>query len=370
MPARPVSINAIRWAKAIAMKPAISVIICSLNGAEGVDRCLRALNTQTIRPVLQLIVVDDGSSDSTSDVGRSHGVSVVRHDTCRGLSAARNSGLRVASAPIVAFLDDDCEPEPDWAENLALGMPQNVLALGGALTVRALPGFVEGYLSRINPLDPQELDLRTSPKISYRFWLYLRRQWSGAHKTGRREVYSIAGGNMALWRDMVLAVGGFDERIRFGGDDDDMFLRLKLAFPGRPVIYDPSIRVTHYFRPSLRDTLRRSRAYGRGQALMYRKWPAVRPTFFPFPLVVFMIVVLTLPFPYLAAAVALVPQLLYPRGMRAAIGERNARCFLDPYIQLAQETWANLGFVEGLLRTRGFPAVQPTGLPAGRSGTG
>ena len=67
---------------------------------------------------MEIIVVDDGSTDTTSDVARAHGVTSVRHETNRGLAAARNSGVRAASAPIVAFLDDDCEPEPQWARQL------------------------------------------------------------------------------------------------------------------------------------------------------------------------------------------------------------------------------------------------------------
>src|ERR1700761_1230496 len=96
----------------------MSVVICSLNGAPGVDRCLRALAAQTIRSSLEVIVVDDGSSDGTSAAGRAHTAVVVRHPTNLGLAAARNTGLGVSTAPVVAFLDDDCEPEPQWAERL------------------------------------------------------------------------------------------------------------------------------------------------------------------------------------------------------------------------------------------------------------
>ena len=61
----------------------LSVIICSLNGAAGVDRCLHALASQK-DVELQIIVVDDGSTDNTSDVAREHGATVFRHETNRG----------------------------------------------------------------------------------------------------------------------------------------------------------------------------------------------------------------------------------------------------------------------------------------------
>jgi glycosyltransferase involved in cell wall biosynthesis len=65
--------------------------------------------------------VDDGSADRTSDIARAHGVDPIRHPVNRGLSSARNSGVRRASASVVAFLDHYCEPKPDWAERLRVG---------------------------------------------------------------------------------------------------------------------------------------------------------------------------------------------------------------------------------------------------------
>src|SRR5258708_24835475 len=110
------------------MSPSLSVVICSLNGASGVDRCLRSLRAQTIGSELEVIVVDDGSTDGTSDVAHAGGAIVVRHPCRRGPAAARNSGIKRASAPMVAFLDDDCEPCPQGAEKIFCGIAPGVTA--------------------------------------------------------------------------------------------------------------------------------------------------------------------------------------------------------------------------------------------------
>lgn len=337
------------------MPPTLSVIICSLNGAEGVDRCLRALEQQTIRSELEFIVVDDGSTDSTSDVARAHETNVIRHHECRGISAARNSGAGEATAHLVAFLDDDCEPYPDWAERVVANFQEDILALGGALTVPAESGIMLSYLRRNNPLDPQELELASSQRLAYRLWLYLKRQWVAPRNQQRRQVFSFAGANMALQREVLNAVGGFDERIRFGADDDDLLQRLRLAVPGKPLVFDPAVIATHYFKPSLRDTLRRSRAYGRGRAMMCRKWSSTRPTFFPFPLLIFLLIIGACRLPYLAVVAIVLPQILYPRGISAAFRGSGPLCLFDPYIQLAQEACGNFGFVQGWLRFRKVP---------------
>ncbi|HTT54260.1 MAG TPA: glycosyltransferase [Streptosporangiaceae bacterium] len=360
------------------MSPRLSVVVCSRNGAAGVDRCLRALAAQTIHPAPEVIVVDDGSTDGTGDVARGHGARVLRHETTRGPAAARNTGSRVASAPILAFLDDDCAPEPQWAEQLIGAYRAGVIGVAGALLVGGPPGFMTGYLARHNPLQPQELSLARSSRLCYRLYLYLARQWAPPGPGGPRDVYSCAAANMSVWHDAFREVGGFDERIRFASEDDDLCRRLRQAFPAGRLVYAPGARAVHHFEPSPWDTLRRRRAYGQGAARMYRAYPGVPPAVFPWPLAVLAVLALSAFFPVLLAAVALAPQLLYPAALRSAVRIRRPSCLLDPYLQLAEECCADLGFIEGLWRFRhlvpGVPAARPPGgltpgRPAARQNT-
>jgi glycosyltransferase involved in cell wall biosynthesis len=336
------------------MSADLSVIICSLNGAPGVDRCLRALASQK-DVELQVIVVDDGSTDNTGDVAREHGATVLRHEVNGGLSAARNTGIQAATAPVVAFLDDDCEPEPEWARELLDAYTDGAIGVGGPLVPEAPEGFMLGFLGRHNPLLPLEMNLGHSEKLLYRLYLYALRQWVPEQPQGMREVYTLVGANMSFPRAAIAEVGA-DERFRFGGDDLDICLRLRRRFPEGRLVVTPRAVVRHHFDRSLGDTLRRSRAYGRGCAMLYLKWPTMRPTFFPVPVLVLVLLVASIAFwPLLAVAVVL-PQLTYPMGLRNAVTSKQLSCLLDPYVQLAQETYGNVGYVQGLWRYRGFEA--------------
>lgn len=326
----------------------MSVVICSLNGADGVDRCLRALARQTICFSLELIVVDDGSADATSNVGRAHGAIVIRHSTNRGLAAARNSGLAAATSPVVAFLDDDCEPEQMWAEQLLTGYEEGIIGAGGPILPARRYGFIMRYLERNNPLKPQEANLAESDRLIYRLKLYLQRQWTRTDELAPREVYSFAGANMSFLRQALIEVSQFDERFRFGGEELDLCIRLRHASPSHRLAFVPNARVAHHFEPSMHAILRRSRAYGRGSARLYRKWPSMPPTLFPGPLLVLVMLLLSKRFRSLATAAVAIPHLLYPSGLRYAISRRSGVSLLDAYIQLAQETCGNIGFIEGL----------------------
>jgi len=328
------------------MSADLSVVICSLNGSPGVARCLRALATQKDVD-LEIIVVDDGSTDDTSEVAREHGVTVIRHEVNRGLAAARNTGVKAATAPIVAFLDDDCEPEPEWARELADAYEDGVVGVGGTVVPCAPDGYILGYLQRNNPLEPLELTLAKSQQLPYRLYLYLLGLWRSAERHDQRDVYSLVGANMSFARDALLE-SRFDERFRFGAEDLDLCLRLPRDFPGSRLVFAPDAVVRHHFVPSLRDTLRRNRSYGRGCARLFRKWPSMRPTIYPGPVLAVALLVAAIFSPPLLVAAVLLPLLMYPRGLRLAVTRRQPACALDSYVQLAAEATGNIGYLQGL----------------------
>jgi glycosyltransferase involved in cell wall biosynthesis len=105
--------------------PAVSVVIATRNRAERLARALDALAAQDTRSPFEVIVVDDASEDETEallsrrlEAGDVSGLRVVRRDAPSGPGGARNAGWPLATAPIVAFTDDDCEPEPGWVTGL------------------------------------------------------------------------------------------------------------------------------------------------------------------------------------------------------------------------------------------------------------
>lgn len=347
--------------------PDLSIVICSLNGASGVDRCLVALERQDFAGTLEVIVVDDGSTDDTSGVARRLGAHVIRHERNRGLAASRNDGVRAANAPVVAFLDDDCEPRVDWAERLLAVHADGVLGAGGPVEPALGPGFFDRYLERHNPLEPLELELARSEALPYRLLLYLKRLWAPSGPTGKRRVYALVGANMSFPRGRLLEVGLFDERFGFGAEELDLCRRLSRAYPEEAFLFEPRAVVVHHFEPSLRDALRRSRAYGRGSARMLRKWPSSRPTVFPFPLVIAALAGAGLRRPRLLAAALAAPQLMFPGGVRDAVRARSVEPLLDAYVRIAQESLGNVGLVEGLWQFRRFEAEDEHAAAGGRT---
>lgn len=134
------------------MSPAVSVIIPTYNRREQLLGSVNSVLSQSYADI-EVIIVDDGSTDRTREVVESiHDARIVyvRHATNRGGSAARNSGIRAARAPVIALLDDDDRWLPD---KLALQLrtlhksPARVGVVYGGCRVRNLGGrhLAESY---------------------------------------------------------------------------------------------------------------------------------------------------------------------------------------------------------------------------------
>jgi glycosyltransferase involved in cell wall biosynthesis len=104
--------------------PRVSVVVPAHNRPEGVAGTLAALRAQTLdADDFEVVVVDDGSGPDVGEVLAREAarpgpaVRVLRNETPRGPSVARNLGWRAARAPLIAFTDDDCAPTPRWLES-------------------------------------------------------------------------------------------------------------------------------------------------------------------------------------------------------------------------------------------------------------
>lgn len=107
------------------VEPTVTVVIPTRNRARLLERLLGQVLCQQAETVVEVIVVDEGSSDETAEVLERHGhdqrLIVIRHDPPQGLPAARNAGLLAASGGYVAWIDDDDLTSPDrFARQLEL----------------------------------------------------------------------------------------------------------------------------------------------------------------------------------------------------------------------------------------------------------
>jgi len=225
--------------------PRVSVVVCAYNEASNLEVCLDSL-MQVDYPELEVVVVDDGSTDETLNIARRFPFHVLAVPHA-GLSVARNAGTRECNGEIVAFLDADAACHPEWPYHLALSMEDDgVAATGGPNLPRPDAGLVERAV-HASPGNPVEV----------------------LSKPDRAE--HLAGCNCAVRRDLLLACGGFQADFTSAGDDVDLFWRLLDS--GNGVGFSPAAQVRHARRATVRKYLRQQRGYGRAERMVSGRHP-------------------------------------------------------------------------------------------------
>jgi glycosyltransferase involved in cell wall biosynthesis len=225
--------------------PFISVVVCTYNGARTIRECCEGLRKLEY-PNFEVIVVNDGSTDGSAAIAREFGFRVIGTPN-RGLSSARNTGFEAAKGEIVAYLDDDAYPDPQWLSYLASTfMSTDYAAVGGPNIAPPDDELLAACIARA-PGGPVHVLLSDC------------------------EAEHIPGCNMAFRRSDLAAIGGFDPQFRVAGDDVDVCWRLKQT--GRKLGFSPAAMVWHHRRGSVRTYWKQQRGYGKAEALLETKWP-------------------------------------------------------------------------------------------------
>ena len=207
--------------------PRVSVVVVSRNRAALLRRCLESLEKSKGRETLQIVVVDNGSSDGSAHLDTDFPeAQFIRLPKNFGLTKAMNIGWRAADAEYVFFLHDDTEVEPGAAIRLAETLDANPNAAA------ACPLLVDDA-GRPAP------QLGTLPPDG---------QWRAAEPSGGQpEPVEYPRGAALMMRVFVIrAVRQIDERYgQFGGDAD---LAAQILRASKKILLDPTARVRHQAR--------------------------------------------------------------------------------------------------------------------------
>lgn len=227
--------------------PSVDILIAARNEAQRLDSCLMALRTQDYpAELLQVYVIDNGSSDATVQVAEKHSAHVLREPK-RGAAAARNTGLARCSGELVGFLDAHCVPEKNWVRLMAEEFKQSQLGgCQGYIENKAVNQRVQKYLDKTGALSNERVIEDTV--------------------SGKRNIYPwILSGNCMYRREVLNEAGWFNENLEACEDVD---LSWRVVLLGYQLGYVPSARVIHYNCDSWHRFFSKGLNYGRGAAAL------------------------------------------------------------------------------------------------------
>lgn len=258
--------------------PFISVVVCTRDRVDQLETCLRHLGQQEY-PRFEVVVVDNNApaSDAVLALVEDQRSAVPYRyvvEPRAGLSWARNTGTATASGGIIAFIDDDAEPDRHWLTGLA-----------GGFARRDDIGCVTGMTL------PARLDTPAQELFEH----------FGGHSNGRGFAPAVfsrhgpqnplfplpafgVGANMAFRRAALTRIGGFDVALGAGtparASEDTLALTLVLL-AGYRIAYEPAALVRHHHRRGMDSLASQLHGYGVGLTAYYtallRRQPSVLP---------------------------------------------------------------------------------------------
>ena len=235
--------------RANSKKPLVSVVVAAYNAERTIVACLESL-LRLEYPRIELIVVDDGSSDDTGAlISGFQGIRVVRLSTNQGLSAARNAGIEASSGEIVAFTDADCRVDSDWLGRLVESLKSDdYVGVGGH---NIIPEEMNQVAAAVGVAPGGPIHIMLTDRVAEH----------------------IPGCNMAFYRSILDEVGGFDSRFRVAGDDVDLCWRIQQN--GHRIGFSAGGFVWHDRRSTVGAYLKQQMGYGKAEALLAQKFPAL-----------------------------------------------------------------------------------------------
>lgn len=226
------------------MLPRLSIVIPGYNCAKTIEESLQAcLNQDYPQDLYEIIFVDDGSEDNTKELVGKYPVRYIfqKHS---GPAKARNRGWKEAVGEIILFTDSDCVPDKRWIKNLVKNFSdERVGAVGGSYGIKNQQNLLASCIHA---------------EILWR------------HHKMHREVKTLGSYNLALHKEVLIKLNGFDETyLSSSGEDNDLCYRL--LEKGYKLIFEPNALVYHYYPEKIFPYLRHQFWHGYWRVKLYKK---------------------------------------------------------------------------------------------------
>lgn len=223
------------------MMPIFSVVICTFNRGELLEKALESLIGQSLdKSRFEIVVIDDGSTDNTEMIVNSFKQKYSRfsinyhknHNS--GLAASRNIAVKLSRAEYMAYLDDDAYAHTDWLKE----------AYSCILSVKPTPNAVTGPIySYYQTKKPAWFDDSYVDDVKGIKGCFLDKN------------ETLSGPNMIIRKNLIKKCGGFDESVDMKadiimlGEETSLFERLWRDFPEIKFYYCPDVIVYHLTHP-------------------------------------------------------------------------------------------------------------------------
>jgi glycosyltransferase involved in cell wall biosynthesis len=240
--------------------PKVSVIVPVLNGESVIEHCLNQLLHQKYpAEKLEIIVVDNGSTDKTVPIIESMGLKSF-YAARKGPAAARNEGMKIASGEIVVFVDADCLAAPDLIiRHVLTHLHYQVVDPQVAMIGGSVKGYNTNYWSTCD---------------DFCSWWQVQPYMRGKY------VEYHPGANLSIRSELIKKGYFFDEELK---SSEDVILCLSVTRDGYKIFFNPSAVVSHINRTDFRSFMKHPLNWTQSLYQDFQKGIRISPEHFRYP---------------------------------------------------------------------------------------
>jgi N-acetylglucosaminyl-diphospho-decaprenol L-rhamnosyltransferase len=224
------------------MAPDLAVVVVNHNTGDYLARCTSSIASSAGELGIELVVIDNASSDGSVDRATGPGIRVIRNPDNRGFARAANQGIAATAAPLVLLLNPDAEVVGGSLTALVKVARERPRAGAVGALVRNPDGSIQPSARRVPRLGEALGHAFLGPIWKDNPWTraYTMATWD---RSSEREVEWVSGSAMLLRREALDDVGTFDEGYFMYVEDVDLCTRLRRA--GWEVLFSPELEVVH-----------------------------------------------------------------------------------------------------------------------------
>ncbi len=235
----------------MASYPSVSVVICTRDRIEHLNRCISSLLRQSHKPK-EIIVVDDASperfdilsalQDAFSYIKRfaklekiKIDIKCIRNRRKQGIVKSRNIGVAAAKGDVIAFIDDDGYAHKDWIRNITKHYEnRKVVGVGGSVIETGRKVETKPEIRRLSYITSHG-----DVKHHYRI-----KSLKEIKNLRTSSVRFLMGGNMSFRRDALIKINGFDPKYKGNYYREETDLCLRISKMGK-IIFEPGATAYH-----------------------------------------------------------------------------------------------------------------------------
>jgi len=226
----------------------VSVIIPAFNAEKTIGNCLASLMDQDYKGETEIIVIDDGSTDSTPDIVSHYEKAQLIRQKNAGPAAARNKGAAGARGEIILFTDSDCVPEPDWISEMLRPFHEN----------REVAGVKGAYKTRQREITARFVQLEYEDKYNYML--------------KDRYIDFIDTYSAGFRHNIFIEMNGYDTAFPVACAED-VELSYRMSNKGYKMVFNPEAVVYHTHPNRLIDYLKKKYKFAYWRMLALKKNP-------------------------------------------------------------------------------------------------